>query len=71
VLPATYAFKIYVGKALEKWKRKCNPMSAPMAEELFLYTLHFANDQVVIAQDKKDEYLCRKLKEEYQNWGWP
>jgi hypothetical protein len=30
---------------------------------VFLYTLHFADDQVVIAMDKEDDkYLCKKLK---------
>ncbi|XP_072378004.1 uncharacterized protein [Diabrotica undecimpunctata] len=32
-----------------------------------LYTLHYADDQVVIAQDKEDlEYMARKLMEEYK-----
>jgi hypothetical protein len=45
-------------------------MGILIAEETFLFALHFTDDQVVIAQDKEDaEYLCRKLKEEYQNWG--
>jgi len=35
-----------------------------------LYTLHFADDQVVLVGDKEDvEYRTRKLKENYQNWG--
>lgn len=34
---------------------------------LTLYTLHFADDQVVLAQDKDDlEYIIRKLIEEYE-----
>jgi hypothetical protein len=54
---------------LEKWRRNCNPMGIAITEETFLFTLHFADDQVVTAQDKEDaEYLCRKLKK-YQNWG--
>lgn len=32
-----------------------------------VYTLHYANDQVVIAQNKEDlEYIARKLVEEYK-----
>jgi hypothetical protein len=35
-----------------------------------MYTLHFADDQVVIAQAKEDaECVSKKLKEGYQNWG--
>lgn len=45
-------------------------MAIPITEETFLYTLHFADDSVVIAQDKDDaEYLWKKLKEEYQHRG--
>jgi len=31
------------------------------------YTLQFADDQVIIANDK--EYITRKLQEEYKLWG--
>jgi len=35
-----------------------------------LYTLQFADDQVVRAQSKEDlEYTCRKLQGEYSKWG--
>ena len=35
-----------------------------------LYTLQFADDQVVLAGDKEDlEYKTRKLKETYEKWG--
>ena len=35
-----------------------------------LYTLQFADDQVLMANDKDDlEYMTRKLQEEYQRWG--
>jgi hypothetical protein len=45
-------------------------MGIPITEEVFLYSPHFTNDQVVIALNKEDaKYLCKKLKEEYQNWG--
>ena len=36
---------------------------------LTLYTLQFANDQVVLAEDKEDlEYMTRKLKETHEKW---
>jgi hypothetical protein len=45
-------------------------MGILITEETFLFTCHFIDGQVVIAQDKEDsEYLCRKLKEEFQNLG--
>jgi hypothetical protein len=35
-----------------------------------VYSLNFAEDQVVIAQDHDDmEFMARKLKEEYEKWG--
>jgi len=51
-------FKIYLSHALQNWRRKC-----------ILYTLHFADDQEVLAHDREDlEYMTRKLIEEYENW---
>ena len=39
-------------------------------DDTMIYTLQFADDQVVIAQSKEDlEYLCWKLQEEYSKWG--
>ena len=40
------------------------------SENITLYTLQFADDQVVLAEDKEDlEYMTRKLKETYEKWG--
>jgi len=62
-------YKIYVRKALEEWKRKCHRMGIP-SENMTLYTLHFADDQVVLAGNKDDlEYMPHKLKEIYEKWG--
>jgi hypothetical protein len=58
-------FKIYIRKALEEWKRKCHGMGIPL-ENITLYTVQFAGDQVVLVRDKEDwEYMTRKLKETY------
>jgi hypothetical protein len=39
-------------------------------DNTMIYTLQFADDQVVMAQSKEDlEYMCRKLQEEYSKWG--
>jgi len=56
-----YNFQDLHRKALEEWKRKCSGMGIPL-ENTTLYTLQFAEDQVVLAGDKEDfEYLTRKL----------
>jgi len=62
-------FTICIRKALEEWKRKCHGMGV-LLENITLYTLQFADDQVVLAGDKEDlEYMTRKLKETYDKWG--
>jgi len=44
-------------------------MGVPL-ENITLYTLQFADDQVVLAGDKEDlEYMTRKLKETYEKCG--
>ena len=41
-----------------------------LLENTILYTLRFADDQVVLAGDKEDlEYMARKLKETCEKWG--
>ena len=62
-------FKIYIRKALEEWKRKCYGIGIPL-ENITFYTLQFADDQVVLAEDKEDlEYMTRKLKYNYEKRG--
>jgi hypothetical protein len=62
-------FKIYIRKALEEWKRKCHGMGIPL-ENITLYTLQFADDQVVLVGKKEDlECMTRKLKETFEKWG--
>jgi hypothetical protein len=62
-------FKIYIRKALEEWKYKCRGMGIPL-ENITLYTLQFADDQEVLAENKEDlEYMTRKLKENYEKCG--
>jgi hypothetical protein len=37
---------------------------------IYIYSLNFADDQVLLAQDHDDmEYMARKLKEKYEKWG--
>jgi len=62
-------FKICVEKALNIWKRHCSGMGYNV-DNTMIYTLQFADDQVVMAQSKEDlECMCRKLQEEYSKWG--
>jgi len=61
-------FKIYVRKALEEWKRKYSGMGIPL-ENTTLYTLQFADDQVVLAGEKEDlECMTRKLTFWHRNF---
>jgi hypothetical protein len=40
-------------------------------DNTIIYTLQFADDQLVMAQSKEDlEYMGRKLQEEYSKWGF-
>ena len=39
-------------------------------QNTYVYSLNFADDQVLLAQDHDDmEYMPRKLQEEYEKWG--
>jgi hypothetical protein len=54
---------------LRNWKRRCQPMCI-LIQNTHVYSLNFADDQVLIAQDHDDiEFMARKLKEEYEKWG--
>lgn len=62
-------FNIYVEMALKNWKRSCEGMGIPI-NQTHLFTLSFADDQAVFAQDAYDlEFMLRRLYEEYAKWG--
>lgn len=62
-------FKIYIQKALKLWCRKCAGMGIEIGNQC-IYTLLFADDQVLIAGDEEDiSFMTRKLFEEYKKWG--
>lgn len=62
-------FKIYLDQALKGWTRKCKSMGLQVGDDT-LYSLYFADDQVVIAEDEEDlSYMVRKLHEEYERAG--
>jgi hypothetical protein len=49
-------------KVLNNWKRKCQPIGIKI-ENTFVYTLNYADGQVLLAQDHDDmEYMARKLR---------
>src|SRR5215510_2607107 len=51
------------------WKKHCEVMGIPINDK-FLYTLLFADDQVVVAMDEQDSsYMIRILHEQYKKWG--
>jgi hypothetical protein len=62
-------FKIYLERVSRNWKRRCQPMCIPV-QNTHVYSLNFADDQVLIAQDYGDmEFMARKTEEEYKKWG--
>lgn len=62
-------FKIFVDGALKLWKNKYKEMGIEINDKN-VYSLQFADDQVVVVQDKDNlEYMSRKLYEEYGKWG--
>uniref|UniRef100_T1H9Y0 Uncharacterized protein n=1 Tax=Rhodnius prolixus TaxID=13249 RepID=T1H9Y0_RHOPR len=45
-------------------------MGVQVGEGMYLHSLLFADDQVLIANDEEDiNYLVRKQAEEYRKWG--
>ena len=66
---APLLFKIYLEEVLKNWKRKCSSMGILIGDDT-LYSLLFADDQVLVAADADDSsYMLRKLFEEYDKWG--
>jgi hypothetical protein len=61
-------FKIYIQKTLENWQKKCARMGLE-TQDTTIYSMLFADDQLLIAQDYEDlEYMTRKLIDEYELW---
>ena len=47
-----------------------SPAIAVQVQNTYIYSLNFADDQILLTQDHDDmEYMARKLKEEYEKWG--
>jgi hypothetical protein len=62
-------FNVYIDAALKTWSEKCKGMGIPIGEQT-LYTLLFADDQVIVAADAEDvSYMTRKLKQKFTKWG--
>jgi hypothetical protein len=61
--------KIYLDQSLQKWKRQCQDVGISTGDKK-LYTLHVADDQLIIAEDEDDlGYVVRKLKMYYEHMG--
>lgn len=62
-------FKIYINQILKKWRRQCGSMGITVDNNT-LFTLFYADDQIVVAEDADDlGYMVRKLQEYYQIAG--
>jgi hypothetical protein len=56
-----------VHPVLKSWKASCRGMGIPI-NDTYLFSLNYADDQTVLAQDAFDlEYMMRKLCEFQQN----
>ena len=54
-------FNIYLGKTIGHWKN-CQGMGVPIEENKFLFSLNYADDQVIRAKDADD------LESALKNW---
>jgi hypothetical protein len=63
--------EIYLGTVLQNLKRKWRlSVVVILIGSKTLFSHHFADEQLTIAQDDDDlEYVTRKLQEEYEAWG--
>jgi hypothetical protein len=52
-------FNIYIEQVLKVWKRNCQGLGIPVNDR-YLFTLNFADDQVVITQDQFDLEFMHK-----------
>ena len=65
-------FKIYIQEALTEWRKRVAGMGIKFSRDRnqSLYSLLFADDQVVIANDEYDmNFMVRKLTDDYEKWG--
>lgn len=61
---------MYLEDVLREWKKKCSGMGVSLNDEETLFTLGFADDRVIIAQDQHDaEFITQKLVANYRKWG--
>ena len=63
---STILFNIYLEKTLDHWNKSCEGMEVPIEENKFLFSLNYADDQVIIAQDAEDlEFILKRLNKAY------
>ena len=62
-------FKLFLKNALKSWNDSCRGMGINSNDHM-LHTLLFADDQVIVGQDREDvEYMFRKLVNKYNLHG--
>ena len=55
-------YLIWKKKTLDHWKKSCQGMGVPLEENKFLFSLNYADDQVIIVQDSDDlEFILKIL----------
>jgi len=60
---------MYIQNALENWQKKFAKMGLEI-QDTTIYTMLFADDPLLIAQDYENlEYMTKKLIDEYELWG--
>ena len=58
-------FKIFLDRVLAGWTKKCRNVG-----DSTIHTLFFADDQILLAEDRDDlSYMARKLEEVFENSG--
>ena len=62
-------FKIFLDRVLVRWTRKCRNMGIRVGDSI-IHTLFFADDQILLAEDRDDlSYMARKLEETFEKSG--
>jgi hypothetical protein len=68
MLLVSYSVQNLFGHNPTRISKKCRNTGLEVADHVFyIYTLHFADDQAIIVEDKEDlNYMGRKLQEAYE-----
>ena len=54
-------FNICLEKTLDHWRESCEGIGVSVEENKFLFSLNYADDQIIIAQDAEDlEFILKR-----------